>query len=108
MSVHGEYSRALETLIAIVRALPDAQRKTWTPRLESARVSAHENLSDAAKQALRVLQELSEDAPGLPPLGTSLDGEGGGLEPGSRWHQAQSHLRAHCFVILGKPDPESP
>ncbi len=104
MSVHGEYSRALETLIAIVRALPEAQRMAWTPRLESARVSAHENLSEAAKQALLVLQELSEDAPGQ----TSERGDAGGLGPGSRWHEARSHLRAHCVVILGKSDPESP
>ena len=37
MSVHGEYSRALETLIVAVRALEAADREPWLQRLMEAR-----------------------------------------------------------------------
>ena len=49
MSVHGEYSRALENLIACLRALDPADAKGWIRRLERVRIEGHPDLSSAAR-----------------------------------------------------------
>ena len=84
MSVHGEYSRALETLIACARALAPDVRADWTTRLEKARIERQPDLSAAARTALDVLRGLDTIAQESPPIAA-----------------AQAHLRAHCGVILG-------
>ena len=84
MSVHGEYSRALESLIACVRALGEPERGDWLSRLEQARVERHPDLSAAASQAretLQVLDRIVSDSP--------------------RVAEASAHLLAHCRLILG-------
>ena len=84
MSVHGEYSRALASLIACVRALDANDREQWLRRLEQARVERHPDLSAAARQARAVLRDLE------------------GCDSGSeRLAEARAHLLAHCRVILG-------
>jgi hypothetical protein len=81
MSVHGEYSRALETLIACVRSLPDPE--SWLEQLENARVDRNPDLSAAARKSLESLQRLAE------------------IEPPPRLAEASTHLLSHCRMILG-------
>lgn len=84
MSVHGEYSRALESLIACVRALQESDRDDWLGRLEQARVEGNPDLSAAAKRAREVLRDLD-----------GIDSES------PRLAEASTHLLAHCRLILG-------
>ena len=87
MSVHGEYSRALESLIACVRALEVPDRNDWLSRLEQARVERNHDLSAAAKQARETLRDLE------------------GIDSQSpRLAEASTHLLAHCRVVLGVND----
>jgi len=84
MSVHGEYSRALETLIACIRALNRPDRDEWIGRLERARVERNPDLTVASKIAIEMREPLEELTAGAPP---ALD--------------ACTHLLSHCRLILG-------
>jgi hypothetical protein len=86
MSVHGEYSRALEALITFTRALAPDVRADWPERLESARIGQHPDLSTAARTALDTVEGLREICANSPPIAA-----------------AEAHLRSHCGAILGKP-----
>lgn len=87
MSVHGEYARALESLIACVRALGESDRDGWLGRLEQARVERNPDLSAAARQARETLRDLA-----------GIDSES------PRVAEASMHLLAHCRLILGAND----
>ena len=50
MSVHGEYSRALENLRAVVEMLDPARAEAHRAALDQARLSAQPDLSSAAHQ----------------------------------------------------------
>ncbi len=84
MSVHGEYSRALESLIACVRALDLPGRESRLERLANARVERHPDLSTAARNSLEALRDLSEIETASP-----------------RIEEASTHLQSHCRMILG-------
>lgn len=87
MSVHGEYSRALETLIVCVRAVDRPERTSWLERLENARVDGSPDLSTAARRSLEALRDLSAIELGSPRVSEALE-----------------NLRSHCRVILGGTD----
>jgi hypothetical protein len=84
MSVHGEYSRALETLIACVRALNRPDRDEWIERLERARVERNPDLTAASKLAIEMRGPLEDLTEGAPP---AVD--------------ACERLLSHCRLILG-------
>ena len=86
MSVHGEYSRALETLIVAVRALEAADREPWLQRFTEARVDRQPDLSAAARQSVEVIRDLetTQSAPRIVDL--------------------CANLLAHCQMILGSLD----
>jgi len=87
VSVHGEYSRALETLIACVRALDRPDRESWLERLTSARVERNPDLSTAARSSLEAVRSLAETDASSP-----------------RVADASANLRSHCQMILGTTD----
>ena len=95
LSVHGEYMRALEALIAGLRALSVPQQSLWLDRFSAARVEHHPDLSAAARSARSALDALERahgdaDAPE-------------GRDWGPRIADAQAHLAAHVQIILGEP-----
>jgi len=87
LSVHSEYSRALESLIACVRALDRPDRESWLERLTNARVDHNPDLSTAARTCLEAVHDLTETDVVSP-----------------RVADASANLRAHCQMILGSPD----
>ena len=84
MSVHGEFGRALENLLAAVDMLPPAEAAPHRAALERARLSAQPDLSSAARSARDALRGLS-----------AVD------VPGDRLAALAEHLDAHCRAILG-------
>ncbi|MBJ22832.1 MAG: hypothetical protein CL933_25760 [Deltaproteobacteria bacterium] len=84
MSVHGEYSRALETLIACVRTLDRPDRESRIEQLANARVDRNPDLSTAARNSLEALRDLAETE----------------ATP-TRIAEASTHLLSHCRIILG-------
>jgi hypothetical protein len=87
LSVHSEYSRALESLIACVRALDRPDRERWLERLTNARVDHNPDLSTAARTSLEAVSDLAETDVASP-----------------RVADASANLRAHCRMILGGLD----
>ena len=86
MSVHGEFGRALENLLAAVEMLPPDQASAHLEALSQARVSAQPDLSSAARVALQALADLDD---------VQVSGD--------RLSELADHLDAHCRAILGLP-----
>lgn len=86
MSVHSEYSRALEAMIDRLRSLSHPHAESWIAEFESARVASHPDLSAAARASLRVLASIQAD-----PKARDVEG----------LHDPESRLDAHCRAILG-------
>jgi len=105
MSVHGEYGRALEAMIARVRVSTHPHRERWLEALEAARPNRNPDLSTAASACRALLQEIA----------ATLEHERGpvsGPEPAALTPEeaawlldAHHHLLAHCRAVLG---PERP
>jgi hypothetical protein len=96
VSVHGEYSRALESLFARVRLLSRNERDGWLRELDSARVDRNPDLSAAARKGRHVLESISkilESNDGLP-----------GSPDADFLREPIDHLSAHCRAILGCSD----
>jgi hypothetical protein len=95
VSVHGEYSRALESLLARVRCLTREERERWLSALEEARVERNPDLTRAATRCRETLEAMA------PTLGLSA------AEAASRDAEALrepfEHLLAHCRIVLGLP-----
>jgi hypothetical protein len=95
VSVHGEYNRALDSCLALLRERSDAPAREWAERLADTRCGpgARPDLSAAAEACLRLVEKLATD----PAFASDPE------EPAraARWHEALAHLRAHCCVILG-------
>ncbi|HEB89877.1 MAG TPA: hypothetical protein ENI85_09935 [Deltaproteobacteria bacterium] len=96
MSVHGEYNRALETLLATLRQLEAPPVGGWIEALERARPGPDLDLSGAARLCLRVLHEIESTR------SLSTPSEEPGLAPGPL-RPAFEHLHAHCRAVLGIP-----
>ena len=97
MSVHGEYNRALESLLADLRKIDDLLAKDWIEALEAARTGRNADLTAAAKHCLAVLDAIDarralSARPGIGPDTDPL-------------REPFLHLRAHCHAILGLSDP---
>jgi hypothetical protein len=86
VSVHGEYSRTLEALLALLRELNHPEAQAWARQLEAARVSAHPDLSSATRACLGVLTAIGNDEGAL-----ALEG----------LRNPRDRLEAHCRAILG-------
>ncbi len=103
MSVHGEYGRALESMIARVRISTHPDRERWLGALEAARVDRNPDLTTAATACRTLLHELAatlEHEADRPPEAAALTAEE------ATWLlDARSHLLAHCRAVLG---PERP
>jgi len=95
MSVHGEYSRALESLLSRVRELTDPAAAEWVEALTSARVDRNPDLSTAAGRCMDVLDAL--DAAVGVTRSTDCAGNAHYLR------DPFDHLRAHCRSLLGIP-----
>lgn len=87
MSVHGEYSRALEHVIACLRAVEGEAAARVRESFEGARIEGQPDLSQAARSARDALGKLSA---------LDLDSP--------RLAESAEHLQAHCRVILGAAD----
>lgn len=98
MSVHGEYNRALDTVVERLRERSRRDADAWADRLAGTRCGpdAEADLSTAARTCLGLVEKLESD-PAL--AGSSDDAVGS-----ARWRAALEHLRAHCHVILGVSD----
>lgn len=105
MSVHGEYGRALESMIARVRVSTHPERERWLGALEAARLDRNSDLSTAATACRALLQEIAAT------LDRERDAHSGpdAVPPTSEeptWLlDAYDHLLAHCHAVLG---PERP
>jgi hypothetical protein len=86
VSVHSEYSRAVEAMLDRIQALDHPQRDSWIAELESSRVGSHPELSAAARTARAVLTSIAKD-----PEARTVEGL---IDPRDR-------LEAHCRAILG-------
>jgi hypothetical protein len=97
MSVHGEYSRALEALLTPLRQIELEMESGWVIALENARVGAQRDLSAAAKTCLLALEaidaerHLSTRSPDIGPENDPL-------------RAPFQHLQAHCEALLGPSD----
>ena len=103
MSVHGEYGRTLESLIARVRISTHPDRERWLGALEAARVDRNPDLSTAATACRTLLHEIAarlEQNPDHPPDGAAIT-----VEEAAWLLEACEHLLAHCRAVLG---PERP
>ena len=89
MSVHGEFSRSLESGIACLRAVDRPERAEWLVGLENARLARHPDLSSAARDALQAIAPLEPAA-----------------RDSTRLKTERAHLAAHCRIILGLRSPE--
>jgi hypothetical protein len=87
VSVHSEYSRALESFLDRLRGLTPAESAPWIAALEASRIGAHPNLSSAARACLDVLESIQRDARAM---------QASGLR------DPQDILEAHCRIILGE------
>lgn len=83
MSVHGEYGRALEEVIAAVEWMAPSARAPLQEALVAARLGNQPDLSAAARAALNALEAL--------PVTSDVLSE------------RAEHLGAHCRAILGEP-----
>ena len=84
MSVHSEYGRTLENVLAAVEMLEPERGEPHRAALERARLGAQPDLESAARAALEALEGLA---------GIAVAGE--------RLTEVADHLDAHCRVILG-------
>ena len=97
MSVHGEYSRALEALLVCVQRLADNPASDWVQGLRDARAGQHPDLCAAAKKCLVVLDAIDVER-----ALSSTTGIGPDPDP---LREPFANLRALCHVLLGIPDP---
>lgn len=93
MSVHGEFGRAVERVIACIEMIDRPEAIAWRERIEAARISNQPDLSKAAQTAFDALDSILRD-PACPVESELLA-------------EAAEHLRAHCRAILGLREPES-
>jgi len=93
MSVHGEFGRAIERVIACLEMIDRPEAPAWRERLEAARISNQPDLSSAAQTALDAMDRMLCDP--ACPVESELLNEG------------TEHLRAHCRAILGLGPSES-
>ena len=96
MSVHSEYSRALETLLVCVQRLADNSASDWVQGLRDARAGQHPDLCTAAKKCLVVLDAIDVER-----ALSSTTGIGPDPDP---LREPFGSLRAHCHALLGTPD----
>lgn len=90
MSVHGEYSRSLENLIAALQPLEDTQGRSWQKSLESARLDSQPDLSAAARAAEQAAAAIAPSP------------------PAPHVEALRDHLLALCASVLGRPRPDCP
>ena len=93
MSVHAEYSRALEALLICVQRLETAAAEQWVIGLTQARSSQNQDLSSAAKACMRVLDSIEAERSFSSPAPAGPD-----LDP---LREPFANLRAHCRAVLG-------
>ncbi len=97
MAVQGEYSRALEALLALLRGIEQgAKEGKWTTAFEAARIGRHSDLSSAARLCLQSLESI--DAEATRPSPGKFEAIGDPLSEPLR------QLKAHCRAILGSLD----
>jgi hypothetical protein len=95
VSVHGEYSRALESLVARVRCVAHEERERWLSALEESRVERNPDLTRAATRCREALAAMA------PTLGLSASDASARDAEGLR--EPFEHLLAHCRIVLGLP-----
>ena len=91
--MHGEFSRAVERVVACIEMIDRPEADGWREGFEAARISNQPDLSQAAHAALEAAHRLFED-PACPVESELLA-------------EATEHLRAHGRAILGIPAPEA-
>jgi hypothetical protein len=95
MSVHGEYGRALETLISRMREVEGDSAPEWSTTLLDARIDRNPDLSTAASKCMVLLDQLDQS------LHVTVEHERTGNADYLRG--PFDHLRAHCRSLLGIP-----
>lgn len=93
MSVHGEYSRAIQSLLTIVEKLEVGDSKKWVGAINQVRSSQHPDLSSAARACVQLLEALDAER-GL----SSIQEIGPDSDP---LREPFFHLLGHCKAILG-------
>lgn len=81
MSVHGEFSRALESVIDALRSCSTPESNIWLDQLELSRLELQPDLSSAARAALAGVERMNSPPERIEALG--------------------AHLASLCCVILG-------
>jgi hypothetical protein len=102
MSVHGEYARALNSVLEGLSGWEDRAQAAWSQAFLEARVTEERDLSTAARTALSVLDRF-EAALRAPTADARADGipDRMGLSASSPLRDACHRLRAHCHAIVG-------
>jgi len=93
MSVHGEYSRSLEALLALVRQIDGDTAEKWAHSLECARMREGRDLTAAARSCLVVLEAIDTERNLSAPAKAGLDTDS--------LREPFQHLQAHCRAVLG-------
>ena len=101
MSVHGEYSRALRSVLEQLGECEALVGREWQHTLDAAQLRPDGDLSTAARAALAGVARLETD---LDRAGAAVEAAANSnlgrarLEP---LRDACHNLRAHCHAILG-------
>ena len=105
MSVHGEYSRALRSVLERLEECEGLVGREWRDTLDGAQLRADLDLSTAARAAIagvtRLEAELS-DAGAVVEVAAISAADRARLQP---LRDACHHLHAHCHAILGGGRP---
>ncbi len=106
MSVHGEYSRALRSVLERLEESEALVGREWQDILNAAQLRPDADLSTAARAALAGVARLEAD---LARAGAAVEAAANSslgrarLEP---LRDACHNLRAHCHAILGGRLPD--
>lgn len=93
MSVHGEYARALASVIETVAESALRGREEILDALGAAKAMETRDLSTAARSARAIVDRIE----------AALEGGATNSTDHARVRDACHHLRAHCHAILGPP-----
>ena len=101
MSVHGEYSRALRSVLERLEECEGLVERGWRDTLDGAQLRPDLDLSTAARAAIAVVIRLEAE---LSHAGSAAEGAAISAADRARLQplrDACHHLHAHCHAILG-------
>ena len=106
MSVHGEYSRALRSVLERLEECEGLVGRGWRDTLDGAQLRPDLDLSTAARTAIAAVTGLEaelSDAAAAVEVSAIYSADRARIQP---LRDACHHLLAHCHAILGGAPPD--